>query len=379
MASDEPAALDQGVSAMSTVREVAKVANVSTGAVSMWINGRGPACDQKKRQIEAAIKRLGYTPRKRGRPGRRRSRARPRNVAFISRGSILDDRGEVHALLAPVIMGIRRALAARHIHLSMFLDWRPLAGDEMFQHFVDSEQLDGVMVWGANPDVTDLDWLQGRQIPTVLLQRTARDRRVSFATVDDKAAAAAVADHFHALGHRRMAMINRKTGDYPWMSERFEGFTQRVEQLGAEVRFVGQFDPGSSRATVERVCRRVLESGATAVFAVNDGLANTCIDQWQALDARIPRDLSVVGFDDLGRPSRRGLVPSSVTYDREALGTYAVQLLQQAMDQPTVVRSCGLYIETSVVDHDTTRPPLGTPEPTENKRRSAPEGVDLAR
>ncbi|MFA9479978.1 LacI family DNA-binding transcriptional regulator [Phycisphaerales bacterium AB-hyl4] len=343
---------------MATIRDVARKANVSTGTVSMYLNGRDGISESKRKQIEKAIRKLGYQARKRGRP-RAVQQTQSRNIAFMLFGTNLDSLGDIHALKRQFIVGIRDALMMRQVHLSLFLDGRPIQEDDLFQDMVEHGQFDGVIITGADPEESDLEWLRAMQVPVILLNRPTADRDISFVTIDNESASAKVADHFYGQGHRRMAIVDH-AGTYAWIRGRREGFLNRVRELDAELVAKERLDPDGPASTCHEVCDNIIKSGATAVFVVNDGMAVKCIDTWHEQGLEIPRDLSVVGFDDLGYRSQNDLRLSSVTYDKQAIGEYAVQMLMEKIDRPNIVMSMGMHLQGEIVDYDTTSQPPKT-------------------
>ncbi len=100
---------------------------------------------------------------------------------------------------------------------------------------------------------------------------------------------------------------------------------------------------------------RGVESNASAVYiTAGDEPAARCIDTFAAMGVRIPEHLSVIGWDDIGVTAKTGRRPSSVGYDKYAMGREAALMLMDLMKRGNEVRSRGLVVPTRVNEYDTT-------------------------
>ena len=106
-------------------------------------------------------------------------------------------------------------------------------------------------------------------------------------------------DHLYGLGHRRVGII---TGPLvsPLSRDRLSGATARAKRQRAEQHCIvmqGDFSVESGAAAAERVLSR--PDPPTAIFCFNDEMAMGVIETARRLSVHVPRDLSVVGFDDI--------------------------------------------------------------------------------
>jgi LacI family repressor for deo operon, udp, cdd, tsx, nupC, and nupG len=106
-------------------------------------------------------------------------------------------------------------------------------------------------------------------------------------------------DHLYRLGHRRIAVI---TGPLvsPLSRDRLRGATTRAKAQHAERDLTvmqGDFSIASGAAAAEKVLLR--SDAPTAIFSFNDEMAIGVIDTAKRLRKAVPKDLSVVGFDDI--------------------------------------------------------------------------------
>src|SRR5213078_989721 len=117
--------------------------------------------------------------------------------------------------------------------------------------------------------------------------------------IDNAAAAAEAMDHLYRLGHRRIGIV---TGPLvsPLSRDRLTGATSRAraERAGHDLIIAqGDFSIEAGAAAAEKLLDR--RDPPTAVFCFNDEMAMGMIEAARRRGVRVPRDLSVIGFDDI--------------------------------------------------------------------------------
>jgi len=157
----------------------------------------------------------------------------------------------------------------------------------------------------------------------VVVARAVNDRAVDVVrTADDDGLQQAV-DHLVALGHRRIAHIDG--GRAPGAAQRRRGYRQAMHRHGldADIRIVhgGLTEEDGAEAARELL---IATPRATAVAVFNDRSATGVLDVFRKAGLVVPRDISVVGFDDsrLARLSHVDL--TTVAQDAGRMATLAV-------------------------------------------------------
>jgi DNA-binding LacI/PurR family transcriptional regulator len=152
--------------------------------------------------------------------------------------------------------------------------------------------------------------LLSREVPVVVASfGEAEDGRLGVIDLDDLAAMEAIVDHLYGLGHRRMAFVSHNLN----------------EQSG-ERRRLG-FETALARRGLQPVG---LDEGATAVAAHNDMHAIATIDRLERRGQRVPKDVSVVGYDDIPLASHARIQLTTVHSDALRMGRRAVELVVNA-------------------------------------------------
>lgn len=190
-------------------------------------------------------------------------------------------------------------------------------------------------------------------LPVVLLNCTSEDGAFPAVVPAETAGGETATRHLIAQGHRRIATI---TGE-PWMDaakDRLKGYRRALGAAGID------YDPAlvlegdwSASAGYEATVRLLaLPERPTAIFCQNDRTAIGCYEALKEAGLSIPRDISVVGYDD--EEISRHLHPqlTTVILPHRAMGQWAVERLATARNgefsiQP-VALACTLVERNSV-------------------------------
>jgi DNA-binding LacI/PurR family transcriptional regulator len=133
----------------------------------------------------------------------------------------------------------------------------------------------------------------------LLINRVVEDAELSCVTCDNTEGAQAIADHFHALGRRRVAYV-AGLGHTTTNRERQHGFITRVAELGMTLTAridSGEYSYHAGRAATLDIAAK---GGTDAIFFANDILAVGGIDALrEEAGKRVPEDIAVAGFDDI--------------------------------------------------------------------------------
>jgi LacI family transcriptional regulator len=166
-------------------------------------------------------------------------------------------------------------------------------------------------------------------------------------------------EYLVGLGHRRIAFVAGRP-DLRSSNLRDAGYRRALAEAGIP------FDPALvavgryEQDTVREVAQRLLAGPdrPTAVFAANDLSAIAIIEIAAELGLEVPRDLSVIGFDDIPEASRSTPPLTTVRQPMQRLGAAAVDLVVGLLNGETPERT-HLRLPTRLVRRATTAPPAG--------------------
>jgi LacI family transcriptional regulator len=290
-----------------TVVDVARHAGVSKSTVSNVIRGSAVVAPSTRARVEASVRALGYRPNGVARALRERA---SRVLALV----VPDPVNPFYAQLAHGLE--RRARSDGFGVLVAHTDCDP--GTELAQvAALMSRQADGVLIGGLSPRSRLHLRLLDEGVPVVCAFAAGDDERLGILDTDDDAGMAAVVDHLAGHGHRRVA---------------FAG--QSFEEAGAQIRRLA-FTGAAGAAGMSVV---ELDEAPTAVVSHNDTVAIEQLDRLQRSGFRVPQDVSVTGYDDIGLARHVRLGLTTVATDAERAGERAAEELILAVREHRHVR-----------------------------------------
>lgn len=328
-----------------TLADVARKARVHPGTASKALNPatRHRVAPDTVRRIVRAAQALGYEPNSLARGLRTR---RSRTV-----GVLIPDLA--NPLFPPIVRGIEQVLGAAD-HLALLADTDNDADrEERLVAMLQGRRSDGFIVATARREHPLLDRLADAGTPLVLLNRVTDHPRHSSVTGDDAEGVLDAVRHLAALGHRRIAHLagpqDLSTGHL-----RHRAFLDAVDQLGLD-RGDCPVLPGTTYSTeAGRSAAHAalsLHPGPTAVLAGNDLMALGLLDALTEAGLHCPRDLSVIGFNDMPMLDRMATPLTTIRTPQHEIGAESARLILRILDglpEPLHIRlPCRLIIRGS--------------------------------
>jgi LacI family transcriptional regulator len=267
-----------------TIIDVAKRARVSIATVSRVLNGVHVREDSRVR-VEKAVQRLGYRHNK------------------IAQGLVTGKSGVIGVIVPGVVghlyglvaRGIEEVLLAQGLHMVIVTNTRNAEEEKQNLRLLLERQVDAVIIIGSFLQDSDLQQL-GLNVPIVFIQRelTPEGSPHSSVTIDNRSGMAAAVKHLIAAGHRDIAHISglRRDG-----LERCELFKELLSGAGLcnTVIFEGNF---TEKRGLELADDILQHKNITAILCSNDRMALGLYRALHSKKIRIPKDMSVIGFDD---------------------------------------------------------------------------------
>jgi LacI family transcriptional regulator len=334
-----------------TVRDVARVANVSIATVSRVVNDRYGVNEGTAARVRAAIEELGYESSLVARSLRSR---RTHVLGFVTL--------EFVSWTTEVLQGVTEAVRGSGYDLIVYVnsEVHGKASEGWEQRQVSS--LSGTLTDGC---LIAAPWTEVRSNRPLVAVDPIHDAQMNAVGAENRQGAILAVEHLLALGHRRIGFIGGRSV-LASARAREQGFTQAMKKAGIEVDpsllgrgdFVPQETLEPARALLDRA------DPPTAVFAANDEMALELLKVAEHLGYRVPEDLSVVGFDNV--PAAAMVTPGLTTVDQHPrhLGYEAAQLLLRLIEQPDQDQQ-RLSLPTELVVRGSTAPPprVGTAGP----------------
>jgi LacI family transcriptional regulator len=221
-------------------------------------------------------------------------------------------------------------------------------------------RLDGALMLGALPGLPDEEilGLGRRGIPLVLIGRTVGAGGTSAVTADNRLGGCLSASHLCDLGHRRIAVMRGPRG-WPDFPQRLDGFRREISRRAPgtiEIRFY----PCRSRkaeAGYEATMELLKKERPTALVCLNDATAMGSIRAISDRGLRVPRDISVIGFDDDELAAYFDPPLTTIRQPRLEMGARGVEELLAAMRGKSNAPVTTTVLDVSLVVRSSTCPP----------------------
>jgi LacI family transcriptional regulator len=303
-----------------TIDDVAAMAGVSAMTVSRALTGRVRVSSKTQARVRHAVDKLNY---------------RPNSAARYLAGGLAHRIGLLYsnpsqAYLSELLVGALEESAAQGLQIALGRADAPVVQACEITSLLES----GIDAFILPPSVCDKPEVlrplkEGAAIWVAISPADSGAHPLSV-TVDDMEAAKQITTHLVNLGHQRVGFI---VGDpaYRASADRYRGYCKALEeaQLAPGPVEQGYFTFQSGLEATERLLRSTPR--CTAIFASNDDMAAAVIALAHRLGIDVPRDLSVVGFDDTPFSSTVSPTITTVRQPIAQMAQGAVQMLAQAI------------------------------------------------
>ncbi|MCL2202720.1 MAG: LacI family transcriptional regulator [Defluviitaleaceae bacterium] len=324
-----------------TVKKIAQDLGLSPATVSKALSGRHEISDETKERVRLYAHELGYLKS----PGQRKRFG----VLAVNPDDMEDSQT---SLMFSLLMGFQKYADRLDLDVVVF----HINGDtpETLDQFAYKNKFDGLFVTGIkNTDPYYLQ-LETTTTPIVTLDIHAKNPLVGNVGTNSISGGALAIRHLTQLGHRRIGFVNGHKEAYI-SQERLAGY------LAALYNHAIPFDPGLcfdgnySMESGTKAAEYFAKTDTTAIYFASDLMALGAIRRFKTLGYELPRDMSIVGFDN--QLLCQGCTPTLTTIAQNpaALGETACALLR-GLSQKTPI--CRAQLEPWLIERESTAPPF---------------------
>ena len=330
-----------------TIQDVARFANVSTATVSRALSSPERVSEATRERVAGAVHATGYTINQAARSLRLRA-ARTILIAFPNIGNPFYSNVLDAAVHEAASRGYGALVANR-------------LGDDptrwLREYFL-SNRADGMVLFDGSLDAGQLHEMRSQQgkFPLVVACDELPDKRLHSVMTDNGPAAERATRHLIDLGHRRIGHIHSPSKNHT-VSERLVGFHKAMAEAQIAVRPEWVIDGDFSMESGINAGKAflALKDRPTAMFAANDEMAIGFLATLREAGMLCPRDISVVGFDDI--TVARCFFPTLTTMrqPREEIGRLATKCLLDILESDTQRRSpIRVVLKSELIVRDST-------------------------
>lgn len=280
-----------------TCKDIAKKAGVSISTVSRVLNSKDlhkvGAKTQKK--VGEVIDRLGYTP----------------NIiakSLVSRKSFsvavaLEDFGDIIGpYFSQVISGIAYVVQMKGYYLQL-VGTLPAKDRPFSQHYMQAireKRVDGVIVLSEAIDESEILKLWKEKFPVLLVNRYIKGKKIPSVLIDNEKGLYETTNELIELGHREIVFM---AGSFKYQldQDKIKGYKKALLENNIKydksLIIEGGFKFDKSISSLEKLIKK--RKKFTGIIASDDFMAMACIAALKKKNISVPRDISVIGFNDM--------------------------------------------------------------------------------
>lgn len=291
--------------------DVAERAGVSQSTVSRALSGSPVIAEPTRSRVMKAAEELGYFVDERAARLRRGSTGTLAVVVICRPG---ETAGEINPFAYALLGSVCLAASERGFETLVSFQAH---GNAFFGHYQEHGRADGLVVIGTTTNEAAWDYfrkLKGEGRRVVYWGSPTDD--LEWVRSDNHAAGKLAAEHLLAAGYCRPCFMGALDGPQRQFAERYEGYAAVMREAGLEPVLIVPPKSPTRAQEGRRAARRLIArpDGIDAVFAACDAMALGALEAFAAADLLVPRDMGVIGFDDLlaarlSRPSLTSIGP----------------------------------------------------------------------
>lgn len=334
-----------------TSQQVAQLAGVSQSAVSRTFTPGASISPATREKVLKAARELGYRPNA---IARSLNTARSRIIGVVI--SYFDN-----PFYSQVLEALAQKLDTLNYHLLLYVGDREGNVDRIFDQIM-QYRVDGIVLASVTLSLELSEECLAAGIPVVLFNRSEESGMASSVNSNNEAASRQIAEFLLAGEHKRFAYVGG-VPDSPVNIARQRGFISTLQEHGiTNVQVVnGNYDV--QHTTQAAYALFSAPPVPDAVFVANDHMAVTVMDVARyAFGLRIPEEVSVVGYDDIGPSGWPSYALTSASQPVGEMVDATVELLMKQIESETIEPEQITVPGTLVIRHSARRPRSGVIE-----------------
>lgn len=327
---------------MPTIKDVAKLANVSIGTVSRYLNGYNVK-EENKKKIELAIKELDFkfNPMAKG----------LRTNKTFSVGVLIPSITDIFC--TQVIEGMQETFD-KYNYSIIICDTRNKLENEIEKvKFLMAKRVDGIIIMPVSNNGEHIKLIQNSGMPVVLIDRLIENLSCDTIVCDNVNDAYEAVENIIRRGHRKIGIIAGPQNIYT-AKERLEGYRRALNDYNIEINesFIvySEYKKGAGYEAYEKLLN--LKDRPTAIFATNYETTLTGIIFFKNMGISIGEDISFFGYDQTELFQMLTPPLSVVVQPMNEIGKDAAELLVKRMNGDMSFFPLIKRLKTSIVVAD---------------------------
>lgn len=327
---------------MTTIQDIADKLGISKGTVSKALNGASDISETLQKQILETAVELGYTKL-------RRQKGCAKKLCVLVENQNIEYE-EPHHFAYDIVMGFRQKAEPAGFDVDIVAVDEKAQRSSSYDVFMLQNNYIGAFVLGFS--YTD-PWMQDfrtSHTPVVLYDNYIQvNPTTAYVGIDNNEGMELAVSHLKQLGHRKIGYLSSALGSHV-MQVRHKAFFSAMRQYGLKADSTYAGSSYYITQCMEKHLPRLLDMGVTAIICSHDLIANAAMIQCQQLGYSVPKDISIIGFDDLPICPYTSPPLTTVQQERTELGKcgyYALDSLINNVSIGTILLHTRLIVRGS--------------------------------
>lgn len=274
-----------------TIKDVAKLAEVSISTVSRVINNSKPVSPEVRRKVLDAIDELGYKPNQVA-----RSLVTKKSNLI---GVIVTDIG--NSYVAQMIRGIEEVGRMYNYDILLSSSYGNPDTEMKFAELLRSKQVEGIILISETINKDVIDEIKGFNIPFVYLNKFYKASGLPSVSIDNYEASAIMTKYLLELGHENILYVTAHENQLGSVEEdKIKGYKEIINKFKKDELILSAAgftieDGYNIGNDLEKIIK---EKNITAVFCCQDEIAIGLINYFYDNQIKVPEDISICGYGD---------------------------------------------------------------------------------
>ena len=317
------------------IRELSKIAGVSPAAVSIVINNKKGVSETTRAHVKKIMEQYGYNPIKLNGATDIQRNSNLKKILFLkyrTHGMLVE---ENQGFISIIIDAIEAECRKRQMELNI------IVSDNQFKQTlseIDFSIYAGIIVLATELEPELYSLLDRIAIPFVAVDNRIPTSSCSSVSIDNSGNVFQALKFFAEHGHKKIAYF-RSNIEIQNFKERRESFLNSVRNLGMSHSPEYEFAVTPTLLGSYKDCKSLFTnfhtSLPTCAFADNDSIALGAIKALKECGYKIPKDLSIIGFDDIPYSAISSPSLTTIKVSKEIIGQTAVNHLCTLIDNPS--------------------------------------------
>jgi LacI family transcriptional regulator len=328
-----------------TIKDIAKILNVSHTTVSRSLNDSPLISKETKDKVKEIARQHNYRPNVNARS---LVLSKSYNIGLFF--STLKT-GTTANFFLNAVRGVNSIVKGRYTmaveSIDVLMDFKQ----------INSRNFDGIAVMSQSPNDDEfIAHVLREGIPLVVMNREIIGQKVTTVLSDDLRGAYQLTKYIIEQGHRDIAIIEGKP-EFRTTYKRKQGFLNAHFEAGLEFNegysFKGKYNLESGYAAMQEILE--LKEWPTAVFCSNDEMALGAMKAIKQREISMPDTFSIAGFDDMGFTAY--LTPALTTVLRpvEEMSKEGAQILMNKIEGDSVENLGIINLDTKLIIRDSVK------------------------